>query len=68
MSLRLFHIVFIALATVLAALTGVWSLDRYSAAGGGGWLSLGIACLVATAALVVYGLWFVRKTRGESLW
>jgi hypothetical protein len=67
MSLRFFHIVFIALATLLAAVTGVWSLDRFGAAGGGGWLALGVACLAAAAALVVYGLWFVRKTRGESL-
>ena len=66
MSLRFFHIVFIALATLLAAGTGLWSLDR-STAGGGGWLALGVACLAAAAALVVYGLWFVRKTRGESL-
>jgi hypothetical protein len=66
MSLRFFHIVFIALATLLAAVTGLWSLDRFAAAGGG-WLALGVACLAAAAALVVYGLWFVRKTRGESL-
>ena len=67
MSLRFFHIVFIALATLLAVFTGLWSLDRWGGAGGGGWLTLGIACLLVAAALVAYGLWFVRKTREENL-
>jgi hypothetical protein len=66
-SLRFFHIVFISLAGLLAAVTGVWSLDRYGLAGGGGWLLLGIACLAAAVALAVYGLWFVRKTRQEGI-
>lgn len=60
MSLRFFHIVFIALAAVLAAGVGVWSLEH-------GGMVLGIVCLAAALALVVYGVWYARKTRGQSL-
>jgi len=66
MSLRFFHVVFIVLALLLSVFTGVWSLGQYRALGAGSWLALGIACLVVAAGLVVYGVWFLRKTRGEE--
>lgn len=61
MSLRFFHIVFIALAAVLAAAVGVWSL------GDGGAASFGALCLAAAVALIGYAVWYVRKTKGQSL-
>jgi hypothetical protein len=47
-------------------LTGIWSLNQFRFAGGATWLVLGIVCLAVAAGLVVYGLWFVRKTKGEE--
>lgn len=60
MSLKLFHVVFVAAALVLALWTGVWAL------GEGGALWLAVCCFVAAAGLVVYGVWFLRKMRGVS--
>jgi len=60
MSLRFFHIVFIVLAAVLAAGVGVWSLQHSGTA-------LGVVCLAAAVALAVYGVWYTRNTRGQSL-
>lgn len=66
MSLRFFHLVFIVLALLLSVLTGLWSLGQYRDLGSGSWLALGIVCLAVAAGLVVYGMWFLRKTRGEE--
>jgi hypothetical protein len=66
MSLRLFHIVFIAAAIVLAAWTGWWSWARYAAGIGPGWAWLAAACAAAVVGLAVYGVWFLEKTRGVS--
>lgn len=60
MSLRAFHVVFIVASMALALWTGVWATGQ----GGGGWTALAAACFVAFAALVVYGVWFLRKTKG----
>lgn len=66
MSLKAFHVVFIAAALVLAGWTGWWSWDRWQAGAGGGSLALAVTCGAALVALVVYGAWFLRKTRGVS--
>lgn len=60
MSLRFFHIVFIVFAIALAAGTGVWSLNQNGAV-------FGAICLAASLALAVYAVWYVRKTKGQSL-
>ena len=57
MSLRALHLLFIALSVGLAALFGWWAIRDGSPA-------LGAASFVAGAALVIYGAWFRRKTRG----
>lgn len=60
MSLKLFHVVFIAAALALALWTGMWALGEGSAV----WLA--VASFAAAAGLVVYGAWFLRKMRGVS--
>ena len=60
MSLKLFHVVFVAAALALALWTGVWALGE----GGAVWLAA--CCFAVAAGLVVYGVWFLRKMRGVS--
>jgi hypothetical protein len=66
MSLKAFHVVFIAAALVLAGWTGRWSWNQWQSGAEGGWLALAAACAAAMVALVVYGVWFLKKTRGVS--
>ena len=55
MSLRGFHLAFIALATALAFIIGVWGLGR------GQYQLLGGVSIVLGLALLAYGIWFLRK-------
>jgi hypothetical protein len=64
MSLKGFHILFIVLSIALALLFGVWALRLYSQIGGARYLGMGLGALALGAALVVYGIWFLKKTRG----
>jgi hypothetical protein len=66
MSLKAFHVVFVAAAILLAGWTGWWAWQRWAAGDGGGWLGLAAACAAAVVGLVVYGAWFLRKTKGVS--
>lgn len=63
MNLKVFHLVFIAASTALAALLCAWCLRRYQEEDG--WVTLlgSIASFAAAAGLVGYGFWFVRKAR-----
>jgi hypothetical protein len=56
MSLKWFHIVFVSLSMLLSLGFGVWGLFNRHAV-------LGIASLSASAALVVYGNYFLGKVR-----
>jgi hypothetical protein len=58
-SLKSVHILFIVLATVVIVIFGVWSLRSYSALAA-------VVSFVIAAALIVYGIWFVGKTKGMS--
>lgn len=60
MSLKAFHIAFIALATLLALWLAAW-------AAGHGFPLLAGGAGAAAAGLVVYGIWFLRKMKGVSL-
>ncbi|MDB6148652.1 MAG: hypothetical protein JWQ44_100 [Chthoniobacter sp.] len=57
MSLKGFHIVFIFLSILLAAGCAVWSFVNDVAR------PFGIASAVVAVGLLVYGIYFVRKTR-----
>jgi hypothetical protein len=56
MTLKWFHIVFITLSILLAVGTGVWGLFN-------NFVVLGVCALAGSAALCVYGPYFLRKVR-----
>jgi hypothetical protein len=61
MSLRSFHVVFIAASTLLAFFYATWCLvlgDRE----GLGWRAAGAASAAAGLGLVAYEAWFLRRT------
>jgi uncharacterized membrane protein SirB2 len=57
MSLKAFHIVFIVLSILLCIACAAWSYMNHVAQG------FGIGSAVAAAALIVYGIWFIKKAR-----
>ncbi|MEI9896390.1 MAG: hypothetical protein WDN28_21640 [Chthoniobacter sp.] len=57
MSLKAFHILFIALATVLAAGCAWWAFASSASA------TFGAASAVTAVALFIYGIYFVKKSR-----
>lgn len=62
MSLKAFHLFFVAASIVLCAVTAVWGVDRYrSTAGGAGELALAVICALLGLTLIVYGLKVYRK-------
>jgi len=66
MSLKAFHIVFVTVSTILAAGFGVWSLQNYFSGEGVSNLVFGIGSLLATGALIVYGIYFLKKLKKVS--
>ena len=56
MSLKWFHIVFIALSMLVALGFGVWGLFNQQ-------MVLGVASLAGSAGLCVYGTYFLGKAR-----
>jgi hypothetical protein len=63
MSLRAFHLFFIALSVVLAAFMAAWAINQYRLEAGLGYVMSGAASLAAGAGLAVYGTRFQRKAR-----
>jgi hypothetical protein len=57
MSLRAFHILFIVLASLLAAGCAAWGFANGLAP------AFGIVCAVISVALLVYGVYFFKKSR-----
>ncbi len=62
MSLKAFHVVFVTVATLFSGLSGVLCLR----AEGGSQTTIGVVFMLAAAALIVYGVWFLRKMKGVS--
>jgi hypothetical protein len=63
MSLRAFHLVFIAVSVILAAFVAAWAVEQYQLEHE---MQYAITCVVAvitSATLVAYGALFRRKTR-----
>ena len=60
MSLKWFHIVFISTCMLMGIAIGVWGLFNHFTA-------LSIASLASSAALCVYGTYFLQKMRREGL-
>jgi hypothetical protein len=63
MSLRSFHLLFIALSVVLAGFCAAWAAGQYRAVHQMEYAIGVIASVIAGAGLVVYGAAFRRKTR-----
>ncbi len=63
MSLRAFHLFFIALSVVLAAFTAAWAVNQYRVEPAPGYIISGLVSLATGAGLAVYGARFQRKTR-----
>lgn len=58
MSLKAFHLFFIALSILLAAGCAFWGFTA------GASPFFGASCGIVAVALMIYGLYFVRKARG----
>ena len=63
MSLRAFHLLFIALSIVLAAFVAAWAAGQYRVEHRAAYMLAGALSLVAAGALAVYGEAFRRKTK-----
>ena len=57
MSLKAFHIFFIVLAMLLSAGCAAWGLVNGMA------LAFNLTCAGLSGALVIYGIYFVKKSR-----
>jgi hypothetical protein len=63
MSLRLFHLLFIALSVILTAFFAAWAAGQYRVEQDYRYIAVATAALAAGASLAVYGAAFQRKTR-----
>ena len=63
MSLRAFHLLFIALSVVMAAYFGTWLVGEYRAVHQLGYALGGVLSLLSAVGLALYGAAFQRKTR-----
>jgi hypothetical protein len=66
MSLKAFHLVFVALSILLCLGLGIGSLVRWWSQGGTGNLMYGVGWLAASVGLVFYGRRVLRKLKGMS--
>jgi FlaG/FlaF family flagellin (archaellin) len=63
MSLRMFHIVFIAVSVILAAFVAAWAVQQYQAAHAAGYMATAALSLATGGGLIAYGTAFQRRTR-----
>jgi hypothetical protein len=64
MSLKAFHVIFIAASNALALGFGIWELKAYFSGEGSGLdLGLGLGSFAVAAALLVYGRYFLKKLK-----
>jgi hypothetical protein len=66
MSLKAFHILFVAVSTLLCGGFGFWAIRTYRAQGDLIALVAGVGSLVGMVILLVYGRWFLHKLKGVS--
>ena len=67
MSLKTFHIVFIALSTLLALVFGVWAVYTGLAQSRSAMIGLGLASFGVSVGLVLYGISFLKKLRRAGI-
>ena len=63
MSLKAFHLLFIAASVVLAAFVAAWAVQQYQAAPGATWALTAAGAAASGIVMAVYGAAFQRKTR-----
>jgi hypothetical protein len=63
MSIKGFHLIFITIAALFCAGFGVWALFLDEQSNGSGVKIFGGITLVASAVLIIYGLYFRRKSK-----
>ncbi len=63
-SLKTFHIFFIAVSILCCLGLGVWAVHDYATSGDGMNLAMGLAAWVGCGVLVCYGIWFLKKLKG----
>ena len=63
MSLKAFHLVFIAVSIVLAAFMAAWATSQYRALHEAGYIVTAVVSALAGAGLAVYVVKFQRKVR-----
>jgi hypothetical protein len=66
MSLKAFHIVFIALSILMAFFCGIWLLHEYAETGSAAQLIVGILLILAGGGLICYGKSVLRKLKHIS--
>ena len=62
-SLRMFHMIFIAVSVILAAFMAAWAVQQYQAVHAVGYAMTAALSLAAGGSLIAYGAAFQRKTR-----
>jgi hypothetical protein len=67
MSLKAFHLFFIAVSILLTLFFGAWSIVEFQDGRDGATLVWGITSLVISIGLVAYGAYAIRKLKGVSL-
>ena len=67
MSLKAFHLFFIAISVVLAAFVAAWAVNQYQLAHDAGYAVAAGLAVLAAVALFAYGAAFQRKMRRAKL-
>ena len=63
MSLRMFHLFFIALSIILAAFCGAWAVGQYRIRPDAVFIVTAVGSIAGACGLAVYAAAFQRKTR-----
>jgi hypothetical protein len=57
MSIKVFHVIFVTMAVSLAVFCAIWGFGNQAAP------AFNYGCVAVAVALLVYGVWFLRKAR-----
>ncbi len=66
MSLKAFHIFFVAVCVLFAVWFGIWEIAQWRTRSSAADLALGLFSLACVPVLLIYGCWFLRKLRNVS--
>jgi hypothetical protein len=67
MSLKAFHLFFVAVSILFTLFFGAWAIVEFQSTRDAGTLTMGIASLLISIVLVVYAGYAIRKLKGVSL-